>query len=434
VFSQIFNYIYLSNKKANLSKELKISKLSSQSGELSAIKDLIAKLNISLEKNKQKLKYFEEDFQNMENKVNQLTADIENMKKNINELNQLKKECFNQINKITRNMEENQDIANTDSIKKLGIDITLTNSEKIRVLQKRAQDAQFEINQLTSTLIDVKTKYEDIKPQYEIYIKDYHNMIQEIKDDELKLNELNNEFERKVLNKNDKDLNEINQKGIQNVRPVNTIEVEYNKIIEEMHNLSLPGDLYNPEEPMNLDNIIQKFKEIKQKFTDNMSNYIITSDQSDIIETLNGFRKLDDFMSTLENIFNSFLLLLNIESQFNLLVNNTNDKLFIKIKFNRKNKEEIKWNDFTTPERIFSIIGLFFSFKILLKSRPIIFSNLFLPTKYNKRGSIFRTLAKIIPLFERNEKFADLKIIYVLSNLELKQEIKNLKVITIQES
>ncbi len=434
IFSQLTNHIHLLNKKENLKKEMEIAMLSNESSQLLAIKDLISKLMNSIKKNKKKLRYFEEDFQNTKNKVIDLENKIEILTNKTNELTQLKKDCFNQINKITRNMEGDLDKAKLDSIKKLGIDLNLTNSEKIRALQKKAKDAQFEVNQLNSTLDEAKDEYDKIKPEYESYMKDYQIIVQEISEDELKLDELKKEFEKKLINIKDYDFQDVDQKEIQSVRPIRAIKIEYNKISEEIKNSAIPEDIYNTETPMDLDTLLNDFKKIDVIITNNMKKYLIPSDETKLVGIMEALRRLNDLLNKLELIFNSFLIILNIETQFNLATRKNDEKLYLKISFYRKNKELVSWKDFTTPEKIFSVIGIFISLKMLLKYKFIIFSNLFLPTKYNKRGSIFRTINKILPLFENNKSLRDLNLIFVISNLEMKNDIESLKVITIKES
>ena len=106
---------------------------------------------------------------------------------------------------------------------------------------------------------------------------------------------------------------------------------------------------------------------------------------------------------------------------------------YIRSHFTRNNKEQITFDELTTPEKIFFIIICYISIEIQLKNKNIVFSNLFIPSNYNKAGSIFRTIRKILPLFE-SEDFAEFNLIFILSNLEMKKEIKNLKIITIQEN
>ena len=52
------------------------------------------------------LKYQEEDYLNIKNKRDQVKKTIEDLKLKVNELNKHKKECFSEINRITRKMDE----------------------------------------------------------------------------------------------------------------------------------------------------------------------------------------------------------------------------------------------------------------------------------------------------------------------------------------
>jgi hypothetical protein len=83
----------------------------------------------------------------------------------------------------------------------------------------------------------------------------------------------------------------------------------------------------------------------------------------------------------------------------------------------------------TTPEKIFFIISFFISVKILFNSKNIIFSNLFILPAYNKGGSIYRTIRKIIPLFETEENLSNVRITLLMSNLKLNKDIEKLKII-----
>ncbi|GAG03919.1 unnamed protein product, partial [marine sediment metagenome] len=84
-----------------------------------------------------------------------------------------------------------------------------------------------------------------------------------------------------------------------------------------------------------------------------------------------------------------------------------------------------------TPEKIFFCIVFYISIKIHINIENIIFSNLSIPSKYNKAGSILRTIRKILPVFEREEVLSKFNLIFIISNLEMKKEIKNLKIINI---
>jgi hypothetical protein len=77
---------------------------------------------------------------------------------------------------------------------------------------------------------------------------------------------------------------------------------------------------------------------------------------------------------------------------------------------------------------------MYLSIKMLQKSKTILFSNIFIPESYNKRGSIFRTIRKLVQIFERNSSFSDYTFVFIISNLELKKQMENIKIIKIKES
>ena len=108
-----------------------------------------------------------------------------------------------------------------------------------------------------------------------------------------------------------------------------------------------------------------------------------------------------------------------------------NQEFSIKIQFNRSKKEVIEFSDLTTPEKIFFILTFFIIIQVHLNAEWIIFSNLFIESKYNKRGSIFRTIKKILPLFESDLRLNKHNLLFILSNLEMKEEIENLNIINI---
>jgi hypothetical protein len=108
-----------------------------------------------------------------------------------------------------------------------------------------------------------------------------------------------------------------------------------------------------------------------------------------------------------------------------------NKNLFVQQKFFQiRKKTTLNFKELTTPEKIFFLIVLDISLRILF-NKKIIYSNLFLPVIYNKHGSIVRTLRKIIPIFERETELQNFNLIFILSNVEMKEKIKNLEVIKI---
>ena len=434
IFNQIMKNFDLENRKEKLIKELELALAYNNSSELSAIKDLISKLKLSIDKNKQKLNYFEEDFNNTKNQVAQLTENIKRISKEISEMTQLKKTCFDQINKITRTMEERQNEEKIDVIEKLGIDINLPNSEKIRLLQKKAQDAQFEVKQLNKALNEVKNEYELMKPEYDIYLKDYNNIVYDIEKEESKLNELNKELNERLTVNENYSLKDLPQKNYQLIRPIRVIETEYKKLCAELENLNIPNNISNSERFENLNIIIEKFQKLHDELDEKLNINIKKADVEVILDSLDAFRALEVVINKLEQVYNKFLMQINLTSHFKVVINDTEHIFMIESIFYRKVNQMVNWQDLTTPERIFSVITFFISLKLILNYNPIIFSNIFLPSKYNKRGSIFRTIQKILPLFEHDESLKEIILIFVLSNLEMKKEIKNLNVINIKES
>ena len=176
ILLKIFRYIFLTQKKIQLSEELELSKLYKKSSDLASIIDLIKKLDEAIIKNSKELNYLEEDYFQQKNQVDQIKKELRNYDLQIRDLNETKKECFSQINRITRLIEGSLNEYKNDSIAKLGINVNLTNAEKIRALQKKAKEAQYEIKQIRSRINETKVKLENLTPHYEIYKNDYEEL------------------------------------------------------------------------------------------------------------------------------------------------------------------------------------------------------------------------------------------------------------------
>jgi hypothetical protein len=160
----------------------------------------------------------------------------------------------------------------------------------------------------------------------------------------------------------------------------------------------------------------------------------ITATEKEISQIIQKFELLEDLIRETESMVNLFLKEINLKSQFLITIDNDKENLFIEIIFTRNEKEQIKFEALTTPEKVF--FGIIFSLciEMLNNSKYIIFSNLLIPDSYNKRGSIERTIKKILPLFNKEARLLDINLVLIIANLDIKSDINNLKFIKIEES
>ena len=140
---------------------------------------------------------------------------------------------------------------------------------------------------------------------------------------------------------------------------------------------------------------------------------------------------MEKSLNNIESLLNRFLLEINIKSQIRIIVSDDLKCFLINLEFLRKDKNKVKFEDLTSPEKIYFIIVFYISIKLHIKIENIIFSNVSILSKFNKVGSIHRTIRKILPIFEMEDNLSKFNLIFILSYLELKKDIKNLKVITI---
>lgn len=200
--------------------------------------------------------------------------------------------------------------------------------------------------------------------------------------------------------------------------------------MSEILNLNTQID---PENPENFSLITKKLLEFEELLKLKREELIIKYDQNEMLEIFERFRKFETLLNELEELLNKFLAKINIESQLQITINDENKFFFVQLNFVRNNEEHIKFEELTTPEKIFFVIILYISIKILLKIETIVFSNVFLLSQYNKL-SIYRTIRKILPVFESEENLTTTNLVFIISNLEMKKKIENLRVINIEES
>lgn len=434
ILLKIFRYIFLTQKNNQLSEELELSKLYKKSSDLSSIIDLIKKLDDAIIKNSKELNYLKEDYFQQKNKVDQIKKEIRNYDLQIRDLNETKKESFSQINRITRLIEGSLNEYKNDSIAKLGIDVNLTNAEKIRALQKKAKEAQYEIKQIRSRINETKVKLENLTPHYEIYKNDYEELLETIKKDEKRINEVKFNYEKKRKDNIDSPDEDLGNLMLKPVRPSMEIEAEIGKTISELDKISIPENAFNVHSLSDLTLIIEKLREFDKVLKIGSDKINISISEKEVAKSFENFKTFEIIINDLEILLNNFLKEIHLEIIYQLVVSNDNMAFLIQTKFIRNFKENVNFEGLTTPEKIYFIIAFFISIKILLKSENILFSNLFIPNIYNKGGSIYRTIRKILPIFETNDNLTNFKLIFLMSNLELKKEIENLKVIKFEES
>jgi chromosome segregation ATPase len=426
--NKILIYNQFLRNKEQLKKELKLSQIKSKSSDVGAKTDLLNKLSSSINQRREQLKYLEEDYYRLKNQRDQVQRTIDDYEKHIMDLNKKKKECFNQINKITRGIDDpNQDLKKDESK-------NVSMSERIKALQNQAKEAQFEINQIKKKLNESNLKYQEVNPKYEKIEGDYQKLKDALNDDENRIIALKNDLKEKAEER-DSEFEEYDFSKLNVIKPSHEIEKEINLVSDELSKLiDTMDESFNEKVPDDFSGVIKEASAIRDLLKKSQDKIIISKDQTQVINKIEELRNLEILMKKLESRLNVFLLEINLKSNFLLIVNDDNKNFSIHIRYIRVNKkEQVNFDSLTTPEKVFFILSLYISIQICLDSKNITFSNLFVPSKYNKRGSIYRTIRKILPLFESKNNLKNINLIFILSNLEMKEPIENLKVITIEK-
>ena len=428
-------YNVLLKKKEILLNELELSKLRDESSVISAKTDLLNKLNEYINHNKKKLKFREEDFLFLKIKRDQYVNNINNYNLKIQDLTNKKKECFTQINKITREMsnplqdhkENNKDLKSDDYK-------DLSKSERIKAFQTQAKEFQHEINQINSKINETQLKLDEITPNYKILKIDYQTLFDSLKNDEERLESIQFELEEKVKEKNLESLKEFDFKDLNSIKQSYEIENEIQEIESGMDNILEFTEFLDKKNPENMSKILDKLNDIEKELFSKKESYSIPHNNKEITESIENYRKLEILMNYLEVQINKFLIKINLKVHYQILVSNDLEDLFINTEFIRLNKESLVFEELTTPEKIFYVISFYISFKIQIESKFIVFSNLFIPKTFNKRGSIFRAIQRILSVIEEDKSLNKYVFIFIISNLEMKKPINNLKIIKVEKS
>lgn len=307
----------------------------------------------------------------------------------------------------------------------------LSKSEKIRSLQKQAKDCQYKINQIKSKLSESQLKFDEINPKYKNLEKDYNSLLKIIKNDENRLKQIKEELKGEFSNNMQDSFKEFDIKEFEFIKPQQEIEVEIERINSELKRISESNHLLDDKNPKNWLKIIDKLKEIDKTLKTNKDDILIPDKNDEINDSINNFRKIEILNRNLEDLLNKFLIEINLETRFRIIISKDYKDFSLNIEFIRSNKESLNFKELTTPEKIFFVIMFYISIQIHLNFNNIIFSNVFVPNIYNKRGSVFRTIQKMVPIFEKENKLKKFNLVFIISNLELKKPINNVKIIKI---
>jgi len=431
-----FQFIFLNNEKSQLKKELEITKTYKQSSEIKAISDLMEKLNESLIHNKSNLNYLEQDYQKKKNQIDKLNQEIQNTNDILKNLTNKKKLCFRYINNITRNMDASSKIiTNEEEINStLEVDPELTNAEKIRVLQIKARDIQHDINQHKLKIDETQLKCENLSPQFKIINEDYEKLLRLIEEDENKVKRKENEL-KEMISSLDANLNEQLQKiDFRSIQTTSQIELALSDLELRMKTILTNETFVHNNSLIKVEELIKDLNKLINFSKKNKNQITISDADQNFADMFEGYFTLESSVSKLEEILNLLLSEINLRINLEISITEGFTKLLIHPQFARIKSHNLQFDDLTTPEKIFFIIIMQISIKMLQKSKTILFSNAFIPDSYNKRGSIFRTIRKLVQSFERNPSFNDYTFVFIISNLELKKQIENIKIIKINNS
>lgn len=432
--SLTLRYIWLSHEKDIKLKELEILKHKKTSNELAAKNDLLKKLSEDLQNNKEQLTYMEEDYLHIKNQRDQILNTIENYKSEIKDLNLKKKDKFNQINKITREMSKSSPKESKDKID-LGViqKPDYSKSEKIRILQREAREIQNQIKQINSKINESEINLEKISPNYYALEKDYQKLSKNIKRLENRLEDLKSELKVDMRKNSGISTEDLDIYEIDTLKTTSQIEIEIQEINKELNSILEDNRYMNQENPKDLSKLLSQLENLNDLFQSKEEILTLPYENELVIEYVDSFRKIEDLKNELINILNKFLMEINIEVNFQICMRKNYEQFIIESNFLHLNKKKnLKFDELTTPEKIFFVISFYISLQVILDSKNIIFSNLYIPKQYNKRGSIYRTITKLLPIFEKERYLQDQNLVFIISSLEMQKVINGLKIIKIE--
>jgi len=407
----------LLREKDLIKKKLDLNKVINNSEENLETYEEIINLEIVLRNNKNVIKFLNEDYNYLKNQRDKIKNEINDYDLNINSLNEKIKENKEKIHGITNDMNGKLDLEKEETSK----------SERIQILQRQIRDFKFKIKQNRSQLNEIQLQLDNITPKLEILKKNYNFLLNSI-------NKTTNEISKHKSDLMVKLFDEVDDRLIELEWLNTTDELNENlKVVDNnLKRISATLNIPLNQTQLDLSNLIKEMKKIEEIILIKQDKLEISYPHHVIIEAINSFREIEKLIRNLENILNKFLIQINLKCFFDIVINEEKTSFKISLNFIRS-KETVKFTELTTPKKIFSVITFYLSIKILLKNYNIIFSNFFLPDEYNKRGSVYRTIAKILPVFETDNELKDFNLIFIVSNLEMKKPIENIKIVNIDE-
>ena len=407
-FNQSLQLRILANDNETLEKILEIrAKIDKNSGlkdNLDEIRDLN---NLIIEK-KQTLNYLEEDFIKQKMKRDRFSKSIDSLQAKLKNLNLQKENAFKKINVLTGENEASRDTDNE-----------LTDSQRILKLQQQVRDYNYEMKKINKIIEEESTEFREFKLNFSIIEEDYKLLESTIDDYDNKLNNLKKELAEDIDTELDEfEMSDLLKSHNQIIKCIEENDLKIKNIQKHKFFDKNQSDVFSP--------IYKELAIIKSNLTKNKINFT----KDDIEKSVDFYQNIKSKIIKLEGIINKFLMQIYLKYSLEITIKD-NKNLFIKQKFFRiRKKTTLNFNELTTPEKIFFLIVLDISLRILF-NKKIIYSNIFLPVIYNKHGSIIRTLRKIIPVFERETEFQNFNLVFILSNVAIKERIKNLEVINI---
>ncbi|MHA1763778.1 MAG: coiled-coil domain-containing protein, partial [Promethearchaeota archaeon] len=302
---------------------------------------------------------------------------------------------------------------------------------KIRALQKEAKQLQGEISRSKKELNEISLKFNEIKPVFDAIKKDHDALKHVIQKDLENITELKKEMAKLLKNKNISDFSAETLNAIKNIRNKTVIEEEIKEITLTIERIKknyletilspIAGIIHLKNQLLELNtSILEEIKEKKEIWN-----------VSQINKKFEAFKEIESFMKNIEKSCNQFLSSINLSVIIQLEINDSLDELFLRFVFNRNDKENLIFQELTKPEKIFFIISFYIAVHLNADIHPIIFSNLFLPPIFNKKGSIFRTIKKIVPFIQKDIELKIHEFLFIISNLPLKEPIEGVDIINI---